>query len=59
MDLLEHPHFVEARGRLRAVLGNPTAGRMIFLVGPTGVGKTTLRHAVFRGVKVKSGVWRV
>lgn len=48
MDLLEHPHFVEARGRLRAVLGNPTAGRMVFLLGPTGVGKTTLRHAVFR-----------
>lgn len=57
MDLLEHPHFVEARERLRAVLGNPTAGRMIFLVGPTGVGKTTLRHAVFRDLVGSPRQW--
>ncbi|EQD30727.1 AAA ATPase, partial [mine drainage metagenome] len=50
MQVLEHPHFVEARERLRAVLSNPTAGRMIFLIGPTGVGKTTLRHAVFQNI---------
>lgn len=57
MDLLEHPHFLEARGRLRAVLGNPTAGRMVFVVGPTGVGKTTLRHAVFRDLVGSPRQW--
>ena len=57
MDLLEHPHFLEARGRLSAVLGNPTAGRMVFLVGPTGVGKTTLRHAVFRDLVGSPRQW--
>lgn len=57
MDLLEHPHFVEAHERLRAVLGHPTAGRMIFLVGPTGVGKTTLRHAVFRDLVGSPRQW--
>lgn len=40
---LAHPHLVEAREALMSALGTCAGNTIIFVVGPTGVGKTTLR----------------
>jgi len=50
MKIIEHFAFLEARYRLRAALDNFQSGHMIFIIGPSGAGKTTLRHSVMREV---------
>lgn len=50
MKMLDHPAYVNARRSLRAALDGAPPGSMIFLIGPSGVGKTQLRHAVMREV---------
>lgn len=48
MKLVEHFSYLSARSQLRAALDNFRPGHMVFLIGPSGVGKTTLRHSVMR-----------
>lgn len=50
MALTLHPHYSRPRKRFGAALDNLMPGRMIFIIGPTGVGKTTLRRSVMREV---------
>lgn len=57
MNLLLHPHFLEARQRLQDALEGQVCGRLIFIVGPTGTGKTTLRKAVLRQLAGKPEFW--
>src|SRR2546430_4970057 len=38
-----HPLLVEAKGRLMAAIQNSEPNSLVFVFGPTGVGKTTLR----------------
>jgi hypothetical protein len=45
---LAHPHLVAAREQLISALGGCAGNTIIFVVGPTGVGKTTLRAKVER-----------
>ena len=40
---LAHPHLVTAREALMSALRSCAGNTIIFVVGPTGVGKTTLR----------------
>jgi len=40
---LAHPHLVGAREALLSALGSCDGNTIVFVVGPTGVGKTTLR----------------
>jgi hypothetical protein len=40
---LAHPHLVTAREALMSALGSCAGNTIVFVVGPTGVGKTTLR----------------
>jgi hypothetical protein len=41
-----HPHLLAARERLMAVLSDAPRNSVIFVLGPTGVGKSTLRARV-------------
>lgn len=50
MNIIEHFAFLEARERLKAAFDNFQPGHMVFIIGPSGAGKTTLRHAVMREV---------
>lgn len=57
MRMLDHPAYVTARRSLRAALDGAPPGSMIFLIGPSGVGKTQLRHAVMREVYGNPSSW--
>lgn len=48
MRPIPHLSYEAARGRLRAALDEHRPGHMVFLIGPSGVGKTTLRHSVMQ-----------
>ena len=48
MSAIEHFYYLNAQAELRAALDNFQPGHMVFLVGPSGAGKTTLRHSVMQ-----------
>lgn len=48
MRLVQHPAYEDARRRLRTALDDHRPGHMVFIIGPSGVGKTTLRHSVMQ-----------
>jgi ABC-type dipeptide/oligopeptide/nickel transport system ATPase component len=57
MSIIEHLTYVAARAQLHQALGEIQPGGMVFLVGPSGAGKTTLRHAVMREMFGKPSYW--
>lgn len=55
--LIRHANFQEARKQLVKTLQRPGKGRIIFIIGPSGVGKTTVRWAVQRELMGKPAYW--
>lgn len=43
-----HTNFVVPRDQLKRALEDPARGRFIFVIGPSGVGKTTVRRSIVR-----------
>lgn len=41
--IVAHPHLKETHQKIWQALQNPSKAHLIFVIGPTGVGKTTLR----------------
>lgn len=56
-NLIMHQRFREQAVRLRHAVERPGSGRIVFLIGPTGAGKTTMRHAVLRSVVGSPEYW--
>ena len=52
-----HSNFAGPREELKRALENPTRGRFIFVIGPSGVGKTTVRHALVRSMFANCALW--
>jgi hypothetical protein len=48
MSGIEHFYYLMAQSQLKAALDDFQPGHMVFLVGPSGAGKTTLRRAVMQ-----------
>lgn len=57
MKLLQHPAYRGPRDRLRATLDNHRPGHMVFIIGPSGVGKTTMRRSVMREMFGNPHLW--
>ena len=55
--LIGHYRFKTPKAQLKQVLEKPGLGRFIFVIGPTGVGKTTIRHAVLREMVGNPAHW--
>jgi flagellar biosynthesis GTPase FlhF len=43
---IAHPRLVEANDRLTGAIRDSAPNSIIFVLGPTGVGKTTLRRRI-------------
>ena len=54
---IQHPGYVGPRKRLREALDEHRPGHMVFLIGPSGVGKTTMRHSVMQEMFGKPAYW--
>ncbi|HKT26794.1 ATP-binding protein [Dyella sp.] len=52
-----HMHFVGPRSELKRALENPERGRFICVIGPSGVGKTTVRRALLREICGNPAHW--
>lgn len=50
MNIIEHFGYIKSRNEFKASLDNFCPGYMVFLIGPSGAGKTTLRHSVMQEV---------
>lgn len=48
MNIIDHYLYQTARKELRQALDHFRPGHIVFLIGPSGTGKTTLRHAVMQ-----------
>lgn len=48
MRLVQHPAYEGPRQRLRKALDEHRPGHMVFIIGPSGVGKTTMRRSVMQ-----------
>lgn len=57
MKLLHHSAYKGPRDRLRATLDNHRPGHMVFVIGPSGVGKTTMRRSVMREMFGNPNLW--
>lgn len=55
--LIMHQRFQEQAVRLRHAVERPGSGRIVFVIGPTGAGKTTIRHTVLRSVVGSPEYW--
>ena len=52
-----HANYVAPRKQLQRALANPTRGRFIWVIGPSGVGKTTLRRSILRSMCGDPRLW--
>lgn len=57
MLLLQHPGYEIPRQRLRRVLDEHRPGHMVFIIGPSGVGKTTMRRSVMQEMFGNPACW--
>jgi hypothetical protein len=55
--VIEHSAFSIPRVQLKSALDNFRPGHMVFIIGPSGVGKTTMRHIVMREMFGKPAHW--
>lgn len=58
-DVVAHPAFKAAERELKAALENPRRGKIIFLIGMSGSGKTWIRHSVARQLFGQPQLWPV
>ncbi|TWI13535.1 hypothetical protein IP93_00697 [Lysobacter ruishenii] len=58
MISIKHRNYVRAGGQLLRCIDNHRPGRLIFLIGVGGVGKTTLRRNVLRAIYGKPAHWQ-
>ncbi|WP_158621256.1 ATP-binding protein [Dyella dinghuensis] len=57
MNIIEHHEFLTTKTQLLMEMGHFRPGHMIFLMGPSGVGKTTLRHAAMQATFGNPLLW--
>lgn len=57
MNIIEHHAFLTTKNQLLMELGYFRPGHMIFLIGPSGVGKTTLRRAAMQAAFGNPLLW--
>lgn len=57
MSIIEHFTYEAACAELKAELDDFRPGGIVFLIGPSGAGKTTLRHAVMQEMFGKPDCW--
>ncbi|MGY3232978.1 hypothetical protein ACVWWJ_004462 [Luteibacter sp. HA06] len=57
MRLINHPSYRTAKSSLLAAFDEASAGSFIFLIGPSGVGKTEVRHAAMRQAFGQPAEW--
>jgi histone H3/H4 len=55
--IFPHAQFVGARAELKRALENSQRGRFIFVIGPSGIGKTTVRQAILRAICGNPACW--
>lgn len=57
MKLVQHPKYEAPRRQLRRALDSHRPGHMVFLIGPSGVGKTTVRRSVMQEMFGRPEFW--
>lgn len=57
MKVLQHPAYANPRRRLKRALEEHRPGHMVFVIGPSGVGKTTLRRSVMQEMFGNPALW--
>jgi hypothetical protein len=55
--IFKHPNYSGPRAELEKALAATELGRFIFVVGPSGVGKTTVRHSIIRKLYGQPEKW--
>ena len=59
MRVIQHPAYEAPRRRLRRALDEQRPGHMVFVIGPSGVGKTTMRRSVMQEMFGNPACWGV
>jgi hypothetical protein len=57
MRVIQHPAYEAPRRRLRRALDEHRPGHMVFIIGPSGVGKTTMRRSVMQEMFGNPACW--
>ncbi|HEI8113697.1 ATP-binding protein [Stenotrophomonas maltophilia] len=57
MKMVQHPAYEGPRKRLRMALDRHRPGHMVFIIGPSGVGKTTMRRSVMQEMFGNPACW--
>lgn len=57
MKMVQHPGYEGPRKRLRIALDQHRPGHMVFIIGPSGVGKTTMRRSVMQEMFGNPACW--